>query len=107
MTAPIPNVIGIAIGIPVTLMGNHPIQNMLHGLKGTDLISLAVSAVLLLGVAILAGYFPAQRASRVDPMIALNCRAIAESLVELTSYFVFRVDHGLSGNYPVCAREGA
>jgi hypothetical protein len=55
MTAPIPNVIGIAKGIPVTLMGNHPIQNMLHGLKDTDLISLAVSVVLLLAVAILAG----------------------------------------------------
>jgi|HubBroStandDraft_6_1064221.scaffolds.fasta_scaffold1067029_1 hypothetical protein len=50
-------------------MSNHPIQKMLYGLKGTDLISLAVSAVLLLRIAILAGYFPVQRASRVDPMI--------------------------------------
>jgi hypothetical protein len=45
----------------VTLMGNHPIQNMLYSLKGTDLISLAVSVILLLGIAILAGYFPSPK----------------------------------------------
>jgi hypothetical protein len=65
MTAPIPNVIGIVIGIPVTLIGNHPIQNMLYGLKGTDLISLAVSVILLLGIAILAGYSDCQAAALI------------------------------------------
>jgi hypothetical protein len=49
ITAPIFNVIGIAIGISVTLMGNHPIQNMLYGLKGTDFISVAATVVLSSG----------------------------------------------------------
>jgi len=39
---------------------------------GTDPLSLIASVLLLYVVAILAGYFPAQRASKVDPMIALR-----------------------------------
>ena len=64
--------IGIAIGIPMTLLGTHLIQNMLYGLHGTDPLSLIASVILLLAVAVLAGYFPAQRASKVDPMVALR-----------------------------------
>ena len=64
--------VGIAIGVPVTLVGDRWIRNMLYGLKGTDPLSLGVSVVMLLGVALLAGYFPARRASRVDPMVALR-----------------------------------
>jgi predicted permease len=64
--------IGIAIGIPVTLAGNRLVANMLYGLKGTDPVSLAAAVLLLLLVATFAGYFPARRASRVDPMVALR-----------------------------------
>ena len=64
--------IGIAIGIPMTLLGTHLIQNMLYGLRGTDPLSLIASVILLLAVALFAGYFPAQRASKVDPMVALR-----------------------------------
>jgi ABC-type antimicrobial peptide transport system permease subunit len=63
---------GIAIGIPMTLLGSRLIENMLFGLRGTDTMSLAGSVALLLAIALLAGYFPAQRASKVDPMIALR-----------------------------------
>jgi ABC-type antimicrobial peptide transport system permease subunit len=63
---------GIAIGIPITLLGSRLIENMLFGLRGTDPMSLAGSVALLLAIALLAGYFPAQRASKVDPMIALR-----------------------------------
>jgi predicted permease len=63
---------GIAIGIPITLLGSRLIEKMLYGLRGTDPISLAGSVAMLLVVALLAGYFPAQRASKVDPMIALR-----------------------------------
>ncbi len=65
-------VTGIAIGIPITLFGTRLVANMLYGLRGTDPVSLVVSVTLLLAVAIFAGYFPAQRASKVDPMIALR-----------------------------------
>jgi predicted permease len=63
---------GIAIGIPITLLGHRFIESMLYGLHGSDPASLIVSVTLLLGVTVLAGYFPAQRASKVDPMIALR-----------------------------------
>jgi len=64
--------IGIAIGIPITIAGNRLVSNMLFGFKGTDPISLFAAVLLLLLVAAVAGYFPARRASKVDPMVALR-----------------------------------
>ena len=64
--------IGIAIGIPVTLAGNRLVAKMLYGFHGTDPASLFAAVVLLLAVAAIAGYFPARRASKVDPMVALR-----------------------------------
>jgi len=63
---------GIVIGIPITLAGNRLVTNMLYGFQGTDPASLAGAVILLLVVAVFAGYFPARRASRVDPMVALR-----------------------------------
>jgi ABC-type antimicrobial peptide transport system permease subunit len=46
---------------------------MLYGLSGYDPFSL-VGAILVLAIAgLAAGYFPARKASRVDPMVALRC----------------------------------
>jgi predicted permease len=64
--------IGIAIGVPVTLAGTRTIRTMLFGVKGSDPASLVASVALLLAIGLLAGYLPARRASRVDPMIALR-----------------------------------
>jgi ABC-type antimicrobial peptide transport system permease subunit len=63
---------GIAIGIPATLVGARLVASMLFGIKGTDPISLTAAVLLLLVIAISAGYFPARKASRVDPMEALR-----------------------------------
>ncbi len=63
---------GIVIGVPITLLGHRLIESMLYGLHGSELLSLMASAGLLFGVALLAGYLPAQRASKVDPMVALR-----------------------------------
>jgi len=65
-------VVGIAIGIPITLTGSRLVTNMLYGFHGTDLASLVAAVMLLLLVAVLAGYFPARRASKVDPMVGLR-----------------------------------
>jgi predicted permease len=64
--------IGIAIGIPAALAGDRLVSKMLYGLRGSDPLSLAAATLLLLAVALLAGYLPARRAARVDPMVALR-----------------------------------
>jgi ABC-type antimicrobial peptide transport system permease subunit len=64
--------IGVAIGIPAALAGDRLVANMLFGVKSTDPASLLTAVALLLTVAVFAGYLPARRASRVDPMEALR-----------------------------------
>jgi ABC-type antimicrobial peptide transport system permease subunit len=64
---------GIVIGIPATLAGDRLVASMLFGIKGTDPMSLTSAVLLLLVIATAAGYFPARRATRVDPMEALRC----------------------------------
>ena len=63
---------GVVIGVPATLAGDRLVAGMLFGIKGTDPISLTAAVLLLLVIASAAGYFPARRASRVDPMEALR-----------------------------------
>jgi predicted permease len=64
--------VGVAIGVPVTLIGGRLVTAMLFGLNSLDWVSLAGATVLLLAVTLVAGYLPARRASRVDPMVALR-----------------------------------
>jgi ABC-type antimicrobial peptide transport system permease subunit len=64
--------VGIAFGIPITLAGTRMVANMLYGFRGIDPISLAGAVSLLLLVAVVAAYFPARRASKIDPMVALR-----------------------------------
>jgi len=64
--------IGIAIGVPVALAGTRLVRSMLFGLGFADPIVIISAAALLALVAALAGFLPARRASRVDPMVALR-----------------------------------
>jgi len=66
-------VAGIALGLPVTLEGGRLVQKMLYGMSGTDPLSLTIACVVLAAAGIFAGYLPARRAARVDPMVALRC----------------------------------
>jgi predicted permease len=64
--------IGIAIGVPAALLSSRLVASMLFGLHGNDPFSLLAAVLVLLSIAALAGYLPARRASRIDPMVALR-----------------------------------
>jgi predicted permease len=64
--------LGIAIGIPSALAATRLIASMLFGLSPSDLPTITGVSLLLLVVALLAGYLPARRASSIDPMDALR-----------------------------------
>ena len=64
--------IGIATGIVVALSAARLIQRMLYGVTPADGPSLSAAIFILIMVALVAGFLPARRASRVDPMVALR-----------------------------------
>jgi predicted permease len=63
--------VGIALGVIAALEATRLIATLLFGLKPNDPLTIA-GAALLMAAAALAGYVPARRASRVDPMVALR-----------------------------------
>ncbi|MGA8940801.1 MAG: ABC transporter permease [Acidobacteriaceae bacterium] len=63
---------GVVIGLVTTLLLLRLIKSMLYGLKPTDPLTLAASVLLLLVMAFVAGFIPATRASRVEPIEALR-----------------------------------
>jgi len=65
--------IGVVLGLPLIFAVTRLAATLLFELSPTDPVSLVSAALLLLGVAMLAGYLPSRRATRVDPMIALRC----------------------------------
>jgi ABC-type antimicrobial peptide transport system permease subunit len=64
--------IGLAIGVPVTLILNRAMASLIFGIVTMNVGILAGFALLLLAVALVAAYLPARRAMRVDPMVALR-----------------------------------
>jgi predicted permease len=63
---------GIALGIPCALAASRLIARMVFGISPSDLPTVVLVSVVLLGVAAFAAYVPARRASRIDPMVALR-----------------------------------
>jgi predicted permease len=64
--------IGVAIGLGAALAGTRLIASMLFGLAATDAVTISVAVLTMISVAAVAGYLPARRASKVDPMVALR-----------------------------------
>jgi predicted permease len=64
--------IGIAIGIITSLAAARLIASLLFRTVPTDPLTFVAMVLLLSGIAVLAGYLPARRASKIDPMVALR-----------------------------------
>jgi ABC-type antimicrobial peptide transport system permease subunit len=64
--------IGLAIGLPAAWMGAKAIQGLLFGVVSSDAVTFGGVAAVVAIVAGLAGYVPARRASRIDPVLALR-----------------------------------
>jgi predicted permease len=64
--------IGLAIGVAAALALARVVASLLFGLTANDPFTIVTAAVLMLAMAAVAGYFPARRASRIDPTEALR-----------------------------------
>jgi len=64
--------VGVALGLAAAPAIARVVASFLFGLKFYDPTSIGVAVVSMIAVAMLAGYIPARRAAKVDPMIALR-----------------------------------
>jgi putative ABC transport system permease protein len=67
-----PVVIGSAAGLIAALALGHVLSSLLYGVTASDPATIAVVVLLLSVAAPLAGWLPARRATKVDPMVALR-----------------------------------
>jgi ABC-type antimicrobial peptide transport system permease subunit len=64
--------VALLISVPTALGAFRLVKSLLFETQSNDPQTLAISGVILLSAAILAGYAPARRASRIDPLVALR-----------------------------------
>jgi ABC-type antimicrobial peptide transport system permease subunit len=66
-------VAGVAIGVPCALAATRLLAQVLFGVEPGDPVTLTIAAGALLAIGLLGGGWPARRAMRTDPMVALRC----------------------------------
>ena len=64
--------VGVGIGLAAALAASRLLTTLLFGLAPTDPRSIGLALATMVAVSALAGYLPARRASRVDPLTALH-----------------------------------
>jgi predicted permease len=65
-------VVGIVVGLAGALAAGRFLSTLLFGLQPTDPMTIGAAVLVMIGVSLVAGYLPARRAARVDPMVALR-----------------------------------
>jgi predicted permease len=63
---------GVSIGLAMAYVLARYIESMLYGVEAHDLTTFAGASTILITVAAVAGYFPARRAARIDPLVAVR-----------------------------------
>ena len=64
--------IGVVIGLALEVAAGRAASSMLYGVSAADPLTIVGASLLMLTAAALAGFLPARRASKVDPMVALR-----------------------------------
>jgi len=67
------SVMGILVGVPCSIAAMRLIAHVLFGIAPGDPLTFMLAAATLLAVGAVAGYWPARRAAKIDPMVALRC----------------------------------
>ena len=68
----LPVLVGLGVGFAAALVGVRLISGLLYGVPPTDSVTFVLVAIVLLATAFLAGFLPARRAARIDPVIAMR-----------------------------------
>jgi predicted permease len=64
--------VGLAIGVPIAMVGAHYMTDQLYQVRSYDPLSLALAVVVLSAAAVVAGFIPARRAANIEPLVALR-----------------------------------
>jgi len=65
---------GVLVGLPAAWAASRLLTHQLYGISPHDPLTIAAAGGVILAITLLAGYLPARRASRVEPMVALRCQ---------------------------------
>jgi predicted permease len=65
-------IVGVATGLAIALGAGQLVAALLYGVPPTDIMAIVPAIGVMVAVSAIAGYIPARRASRVDPMVALR-----------------------------------